>query len=189
MTDRISSFEDIDCLHIYGQFVPHDRATIRGNRGGLRALRDALTEALEGASTASAQVMVNDGEGYEVLIEPVNLTSLCGRGPYIEELARDLMGQEREWLQKWARRREDAEDVPAHARSVPDCALEVLRFYRDAWTPREALDGSVQPPRVTTTEAPSLDLLNDKGRRARDVLDRMKDPTGRADPAPETAHC
>lgn len=130
MADKLNSFEDITCLHIYGQFTPHDRATIRGNRAGLVALRDALDAALGKQPTASADVMVNDGEGYQVLVERVNLTSMCGRGPYIEELARDLMGREREWLRQWVERQPGREAHLNPERPVLDYILNAMRCCR-----------------------------------------------------------
>lgn len=144
MADKLNSFEDITCLHIYGQFTPHDRATIRGNRAGLVALRDALDAALGKQPTASAHVMVNDGEGYQVLVERVNLTSMCGRGPYIEELARDLMGREREGLQRWAERQPCNETHMDPEKPVLDYILNAMRCCRGAGLWRKAQTASTR---------------------------------------------
>lgn len=151
MADRLNSFEEIACLHIYGQFAPHDQATIRGNRAGLRALRDALTTALEQRRITSAEVMVNDGEGYRVSVEHVNLTSLCGRGPYIEELARDLMGQEREWLRRWAERRPCNETHMDPEKPVLEYILEAMNCCRGAGLWRK---NQVASPRRAKDPAP-----------------------------------
>ena len=57
----------MNLLHIYAQEAWHDDAFIVGNRLGLEALRDAISEALE-KGRARADAYVTDGEGYEIKI-------------------------------------------------------------------------------------------------------------------------
>ena len=61
-----------DGLHIYPSACEHDEVTIIGTPDGLRALRDALTAAIERNGPKKAIVFANDGEGYWVCIAPVD---------------------------------------------------------------------------------------------------------------------
>lgn len=59
-------------LHIYPQQMEHDEAYIVGTHAGLVALRDALTRAIERNNAVKCSAMPSDGEGYWVLIAPVD---------------------------------------------------------------------------------------------------------------------
>jgi hypothetical protein len=54
-------------LHIYSQVDWHDEAYIVGNPAGLKALRDAIDEALSDR-VGTADAYVNDGEGFRTII-------------------------------------------------------------------------------------------------------------------------
>ena len=99
----VNDFESSPCVHIFGQWGNHCEAVIRGNKAGLLSLKNAL-EAAIATRSGSANVMTNDGEGYEVKIERVNLSSSCGSTPYIQSLALKLASQdlanERKWKKK-----------------------------------------------------------------------------------------
>ena len=58
----------MNLLHVYPQEQWHDDAFIVGNRLGLEALRDAISEALLGKGRAKTDAYVTDGEGYEIKI-------------------------------------------------------------------------------------------------------------------------
>jgi hypothetical protein len=56
-------------LHIYGQSYFHEHAFIVGNTEALRALRDAIDDALEtGTVVSGITAFTADGEGYEVKV-------------------------------------------------------------------------------------------------------------------------
>lgn len=59
-------------LHIYPQYAHHTDAILVGNREGLTALRSALNKVLNmrilDECEAQAEEMVNDGEGYKVIV-------------------------------------------------------------------------------------------------------------------------
>lgn len=56
-------------LHCYASPWEHEEVLIVGTRPGLRALRDALEEALgDGDGTGAAAVEAGDGEGYAALV-------------------------------------------------------------------------------------------------------------------------
>lgn len=62
-------------LHIYGQDFWRGEAIIAGNPVGLKALRDTIDAALvKPNGLTSVEAMVNDGEGYEVIIVHNNST-------------------------------------------------------------------------------------------------------------------
>jgi thiamine monophosphate kinase len=54
-------------LQIYGQRGPHDEVAIVGNPVGLRALRDAINNALDKMQDVT-EVMIADGEHYELAV-------------------------------------------------------------------------------------------------------------------------
>lgn len=58
---------DFSKLHIYGQDLWHDSATIVGDEEALENLGDAIDKALEDGQSKS-ESFVKDGEGYEILI-------------------------------------------------------------------------------------------------------------------------
>jgi hypothetical protein len=66
----------IKLLHIYPQYQWHCEAYIVGNTEALTELRDALNRAIESgkAETTGKKdgVFVSDGEGYDVVVIPVN---------------------------------------------------------------------------------------------------------------------
>lgn len=55
-------------LHVYAQYSPHDDAVIAGDKEALTALRDAITQAIEGKE-ASFNSFTQDGEGFRVLVK------------------------------------------------------------------------------------------------------------------------
>ena len=55
-------------LHIYGQYAWHDDVQIVGTTDAIKALRDALTEALEKGKDAVAPFYCADGEGYGISV-------------------------------------------------------------------------------------------------------------------------
>jgi len=59
-------------LHIYGQGAWHDPVYICGDRKGLEALRDALTKAIERGSCDNGRAIVNDGEGYQLVVRRID---------------------------------------------------------------------------------------------------------------------
>lgn len=55
-------------LHIYGQKAWHDEVIIVGNKKSLKSLIQALIDAIALGAGRAKEVMVTDGEGYDVLI-------------------------------------------------------------------------------------------------------------------------
>ena len=97
-------FEDEPCVHIYGQWDNHGEAVIRRNNAGLVALRNALDAAIT-ARDSQASVMTNDGEGYGVKVERVNLASSCGTVPYIRHLAWEMAARDKKMENDWKKKR------------------------------------------------------------------------------------
>ncbi len=97
------NFERESFLHIHAQYEQHDDVVIRGSRGGLIALRDALSLAI-GSAGSEAQAVTNDGEGFTVKIERVNLSTSLGRLPYIAQKVWDLVRAESKLRQQWLSR-------------------------------------------------------------------------------------
>lgn len=56
-------------LHVYGQRAWHDEVLIKGTPDALRALRQAIDDALHVGTALSQPLFVNDGEGFVVHIE------------------------------------------------------------------------------------------------------------------------
>ena len=59
-------------LHIYGQKIWHDDVVILGDRLALETLRDAIDEAITTLAGRAEDVMVNDGEGFTVIINRID---------------------------------------------------------------------------------------------------------------------
>lgn len=78
-------------VHIYGQGSWHSEAAIEGTRGGLKALRDAIDEALRtNREGQTVHLYAGDGEGYRTIVrvrtgDQVREAIL----PYVDEIARD----------------------------------------------------------------------------------------------------
>ncbi len=64
-SEKLVSEVGFAIVHVYGQHQWHDEAVIAANTNGLRALRDAIDQALS-SGAAVARVMVEDGEGYRL---------------------------------------------------------------------------------------------------------------------------
>lgn len=79
-------------VHIYGQGSWHSQASIEGTRSGLKALRDAIDEALRTNREGETRphLYAGDGEGYRTIVrvrtaEQIQEAVL----PYVDEIARD----------------------------------------------------------------------------------------------------
>jgi hypothetical protein len=73
-------------LHIYPQPSWHEEAWVVGNRAALEALRDTISRALESNKPEGATMFANDGEGYQVLIVPVDESGMDSlKLPYHDE--------------------------------------------------------------------------------------------------------
>lgn len=59
-------------LHLYPQLDNHIEAWVVGNRAGLKALKKAITKALQQEALEGSEVMAGDGEGYQVLVLPLS---------------------------------------------------------------------------------------------------------------------
>lgn len=62
---------EVKLLHIYGQYSHHDEVIIIGNTEGLMALHKVLGEAIcngSGSTPLKGELMVSDGEGYQILV-------------------------------------------------------------------------------------------------------------------------
>lgn len=68
-------------LHVYGQFIWHGDAVIRGTRGALGRLRDAIDTALA-SGEGRADVMATDGEGYSVVVVVSSTIAGVGQPEY-----------------------------------------------------------------------------------------------------------
>ena len=81
-------------LHVHAQLAWHDDAVLVGNEEGLRALREAITEALESGEGGHANVTAADGEGYQVVVK-LRSADFGARAwddarlPYTDEVARE----------------------------------------------------------------------------------------------------
>ena len=78
-------------VHIYGQGSWHSQASIEGTRSGLKALRDAIDEALRtNREGETIHLYAGDGEGYRTVVhvrtaEQIQEAAL----PYVDDIARD----------------------------------------------------------------------------------------------------
>jgi hypothetical protein len=86
--------DPIPLLHLHAQAAWHDPAYLIGNPEGLRRLAHAITEALARGQSTSADVFVNDGEGFRVHVlcdaSPWEDASWTRRAvPYTDEPAQD----------------------------------------------------------------------------------------------------
>ncbi len=70
--------QEIPFLHLHAQRHPHDEAYLIANRLALLRLQGALTYALGTGKRASVELFVNDGEGFEVVIQPDDSPCLPG---------------------------------------------------------------------------------------------------------------
>jgi len=70
-----------DFLHVYGQYMWHDDAVIRGTKTALLALREAIDSAIA-TGTGETEVFATDGEGYLVVIQCVNTVAAIGQPEY-----------------------------------------------------------------------------------------------------------
>lgn len=68
-------------MHVYGQYIYHSPATIRGNRLALEGLRAAIDEALK-SGKGEASVCATDGEGYGIDVVHTEMASGVGRPEY-----------------------------------------------------------------------------------------------------------
>lgn len=77
-------------LNIYPQAAWHDPAFIVGSVGGIEALRDACQQALNSGVSGAADVLLGDGEGYNLLvaIQPSEAMPLLPTA-YSEDFAAD----------------------------------------------------------------------------------------------------
>ena len=78
-------------MHVLPQHYPHSHAVIRGNRKALEALRQAIDDALAN-KVAVANVFANDGEGYAIMVEEVNVLDALGAPFYL-----DYYNSKRDW--------------------------------------------------------------------------------------------
>lgn len=67
-------------LHIYAQYTYHDDAEIVGTKESLEKLRDALNRTLD-KGYYSFEDEVNDGEGYEILINMLTEDKMMEQNP------------------------------------------------------------------------------------------------------------
>jgi len=90
MSDRRRTKAEYDALpwlHIYGQSMWHDQASIVGTVAGLEALRDAINAAIE-RGTGKATASVSDGEGYFIEVVRAAGPTLMAPLPYTDPMAR-----------------------------------------------------------------------------------------------------
>lgn len=88
--------DPIPLLHLHAQAAWHDPAYLVGNPEGLRHFVRAITEALAQGHSTSAEVFVNDGEGFRVRVlcdaSPWDAASWTRRAvPYTDEPARETL--------------------------------------------------------------------------------------------------
>lgn len=78
-------------LHIYAQSMWHSDAVLEGTREGLRAVRDAIDEALRtNREGISKHLVAGDGEGYSVVARVRTAEQIReGALPYVDDIARD----------------------------------------------------------------------------------------------------
>lgn len=81
----MSDIDNMPWIHVYGQYMYHSEAVIRGTAPALTALRDAIDSALKGGE-AEANVFATDGEGYEIKVQKVNTCALVGEPEYLYRL-------------------------------------------------------------------------------------------------------
>jgi len=112
-----TSFDRLPWLHIYGQYIYHGPATIKGTRDGLTALRDAITKALE-CGEETAEAFASDGEGYGVNILRVNTHASLGDPEYIYE-AEFRVGIRAAEREREIRKVRKARKPPTHKQEPP----------------------------------------------------------------------
>lgn len=71
-------------MHVYGQYMPHDCATLRGTVAALTAVRNAIDVALK-EGTGTAEVFASDGEGYKINVTRTSTFAQLGAPEYIYE--------------------------------------------------------------------------------------------------------
>lgn len=84
-----------ELLHILPQATYHDQAEIRGSNAALRRLGEALMEASKKGQCQQVKVnmMASDGEGYQVVIQPMSDQQMdAGSMPYAQ------LGQDWEFI-------------------------------------------------------------------------------------------
>lgn len=67
----------VEFLHVYGQYLWHGEAVIRGTREALVLVRKAIDDALEGGE-GYADLLATDGEGYQLVV--VKSSTIAGVG-------------------------------------------------------------------------------------------------------------
>ena len=88
-------WDNLNWLHVYGQFTYHSEATIRGTREGLTALRDAIDKAIS-SRRGVAEVIAGDGEGYHVEVLRASMHAELGEPEYVLEKSQRIASEEAE---------------------------------------------------------------------------------------------
>lgn len=88
-------WDNLEWLHVYGQYSYHSEARIRGTREGLIRLRDGINAALK-SGESQATVIASDGEGYVVDVVCVSTHAHLGSPEYVFEQHGRLMAEEAE---------------------------------------------------------------------------------------------
>lgn len=86
MSEKLTrkQLSDLPWMHVYGQYMPHDCATLRGTVAALTAVRAAIDAALKDG-TGVAEVFASDGEGYQINITRTSTYAQLGAPEYIYE--------------------------------------------------------------------------------------------------------
>ena len=102
-TVSAEEWDNLEWLHVYGQFTYHSEATIKGTRAGLISLRAAIDEALA-SGRGEARLIASDGEGYRAEIICVSTHAELGPPEYVLEESQRLLTQEAERAREYGLR-------------------------------------------------------------------------------------
>jgi len=85
----------MEMLHVYAAEYPHGDVYIAGTTEALKALRQAIDEAIEHNKSISEEFFTNDGEGFGVLVATVDEATVSSYVEPYAELQRNGPGP---WL-------------------------------------------------------------------------------------------
>lgn len=115
MTERV----EVDAfLHVYGQYMWHDDALIKGTRSALLLLREAIDDALA-TSAGERTVFATDGEGYAVKVVCSSTVAGVGTPSYEIEIEHKIARQVADRWKAIAEPGPDDWDAPVPAQKEP----------------------------------------------------------------------
>ncbi len=135
--------QPIGYLHIFGQYTYHDSAQIKGTRLGLEVLYAAIKHALKYKEYESDAVFVNDGEGYNVLVECIDDAGKLDP-PYIDQVVSHNVSQ---WMERAFKAEAEVSRLGKVLATQPQApqGADAVRMREENEKLRAALDKFVSP--------------------------------------------